>query len=168
MRKIVNWLLLNDQRAALYVFEHWRHQTLEKWLARLTHLGDSWVSILTMMFLCFIHPFDVRGIVALTLSHIIVQYIKRRFARQRPYDHNKAIVLYGLPLKDFSFPSGHSAAAFVMATALSFTWPSFFALFYISALIVGFSRVYLGYHYPTDVTIGMMIGILSTTLIYLI
>ena len=167
MRKIVHWLLLNDQRAALYVFEHWRHQTIEKWLSRTTHLGDSWMSILTMLFLCFIHPFDLRGILSLTVSHIIVQSIKRTVARQRPYDHNKTIVLYGLPLQDFSFPSGHSAAAFVMATALSFTWPSFFALFYLIALIVGFSRVYLGYHFPTDVAIGMTIGILSTTLVYL-
>ena len=168
MRKIVYWFSTNDQRAALYIFQNWRNRKIEKILSWLTHFGDSWCTILAMIVLTCLTAFDWRGLLALTVSHCIVQIIKRSISRARPYDKNNEIILCGIPLKDYSFPSGHTNAAFTVATAFSFTFPLLSVLFFSIAAIVAFSRVYLGFHYPTDVMIGSLIGTCSTIAVFII
>ncbi|WP_019850938.1 phosphatase PAP2 family protein [Desulfitobacterium sp. PCE1] len=68
------------------------------------------------------------------------------------------------PLRDASFPSGHSTAIFCIATVLVLAIPSSFILFYSLASIVAFSRVYLGMHYPSDIMIGASLGTITALL----
>jgi undecaprenyl-diphosphatase len=70
------------------------------------------------------------------------------------------------PPCDFSFPSGHTSAAFVSALVLGmlFTGP-FSTVLIIFALIVGISRVYLGVHYPSDVIVGILIALISFAMV---
>lgn len=68
------------------------------------------------------------------------------------------------PADKFSLPSGHTAAAFVMATSVYFIYP---ALFYIAltwAFAIGISRVVLGVHYPMDIVAGALLGVMSVLL----
>jgi membrane-associated phospholipid phosphatase len=60
---------------------------------------------------------------------------------------------------DASFPSGHAATSFAAATVLSFAWPRWAPAFYLLALAIGFSRVYVGVHYPLDIVGGALLGI---------
>lgn len=61
-----------------------------------------------------------------------------------------------------SFPSGHTATAFALATALSVMYPQGKRFFFFLAIMVGLQRVATQSHFPSDVVVGAMIGILST------
>jgi undecaprenyl-diphosphatase len=59
---------------------------------------------------------------------------------------------------DPSFPSGHAMYAFMMATLLTHWFPKFQIIFFLLAGFIGWTRIYLGLHYPTDVIVGGILG----------
>jgi undecaprenyl-diphosphatase len=59
---------------------------------------------------------------------------------------------------DPSFPSAHSVFAFMMATLLANRFPRYRLIFFIIAAFVGWTRIYLVLHYPTDVIAGAFLG----------
>lgn len=69
-----------------------------------------------------------------------------------------------IPSDHFSFPSGHTSAAFLVATLLSFFYPALAPLLLTWAVLMGMARVVLGVHFPTDTLIGALMGILLALL----
>jgi undecaprenyl-diphosphatase len=85
--------------------------------------------------------------------------VKDLVHRTRPFDaHPQIHPLY--TVHSSSFPAGHAATAFAGATLLSYVVPRAIPLFAALAFAVGFSRVYVGVHYPSDVLVGAAIGVL--------
>lgn len=87
--------------------------------------------------------------------------LKYAFDRQRPYIKYPDKIHPIEPEDSPSFPSGHTAAAFSLATSLSITYPKWYVIApsAIWACGVGFSRINQGVHYPSDVLAGAAIGV---------
>ena len=90
----------------------------------------------------------------------ITMAMKFTFDRQRPYEKYPNLIHPVSTEPDPSFPSGHTAAAFSLATALSISYPKWYVIApsALWACGVGYSRINQGVHYPSDVLTGAVIG----------
>lgn len=90
--------------------------------------------------------------------------LKQLLKRTRPFNALTFCQYAVKPADEFSMPSGHTAAAFVMAGVISYFFPSFSLIAYVWASLIGISRVFLGVHYPTDILVGAVLGYCCATL----
>lgn len=101
-------------------------------------------------------------VLALTLGFALelplYLFLKRAIQRPRPADAQSALNAFIKPSDKFSFPSGHTAAAFMVASLVSVWYPGFAPLLFSVALAIGASRVLLGVHYPSDIAAGAVLG----------
>ena len=98
------------------------------------------------------------SVIAATL---IVEYpIKGFLRRQRGFDHLVRGLALGKKPSGRSLPSGHTASSFACASVLSATWARQGILFWALAIGAGFTRIYAGVHYPSEVLWGALLGVL--------
>ena len=89
--------------------------------------------------------------------------IKNGFKRNRPCEVLRGLPAFVKPSDKFSLPSGHTAAAFVMASIGSHYYPDFSVWMYTCAGLIGASRVLLRVHFPTDILCGVALGTFAAT-----
>ena len=91
----------------------------------------------------------------------ITYAMKYSIDRQRPYEKYPGLITPIEAEDSPSFPSGHTAAAFSLATSLSITYPKWYVIApsAVWACGVGFARINQGVHYPSDVLTGAAIGV---------
>lgn len=93
---------------------------------------------------------------ALAVSHVVVQCIKRTVGRPRP---DRPV---GIDHPDrFSFPSGHATAGLAVTLAFATAFPAAAVPLVAFGMLVGWSRVALGVHYPGDVVAGQLIAAMT-------
>ena len=104
-------------------------------------------------------PFLQTVLLAFLIERPIYFILKNSLRRNRPQAALMNFHSTITPSDQFSFPSGHTSAAFMMATLLGFYFPSLMVALYCWAALIGFSRVVLGVHFPTDTLVGALLGI---------
>jgi undecaprenyl-diphosphatase len=142
----------------------WSSPVLDHLLPWLTYLGSHFAVILFII-LSWILTKQRRVLRRLALLYAIQSGIlyglKFLIQRQRPlYFLEMASKLSKGPgeILDPSFPSGHALYAFMMATLLGHWFPRYRIIFFLLAGFIGWTRIYLGLHYPTDVIAGGLLG----------
>jgi undecaprenyl-diphosphatase len=163
MSRVVAWLQQRENRVFCWVNQRIRHTFLDLLFDKITHLGGATLTIVFALSLSlFAHGSwrlaGLQSCLALALSHIPVAIIKRNYPRLRPYLVLPDTNTCKKPLTDHSFPSGHTTAIFSVTVPLMCTNPWLGPVLLPLASLVGISRMYLGFHYPSDCLVGCFIG----------
>ena len=114
----------------------------------------------------FIRLLGVKCTVSLILSTVVAKILKKGVSRIRPFLMINNLNIKKIGIDKYSFPSGHTTAAFTIAVMLSLFYPAAIFLLVPLACLVGISRIYLGVHYPSDVFAGAILGTLSSFLVF--
>jgi undecaprenyl-diphosphatase len=129
--------------------------------AAVTHLGSTWSTVAAAAVpgvgCCALRRASRLALATLVVSHLLVQLLKRTAGRDRPSSLSGGMALVREPDR-YSFPSGHAAAAMAIALAYSAVFPVWAPVLLLLAFVVGFSRVRLAVHYPSDVVAGQLIA----------
>ncbi|QXO17757.1 MULTISPECIES: phosphatase PAP2 family protein [Vibrio] len=110
------------------------------------------------------HLFLYAGLLAFAFELPVYWGLKNSFQRRRPAELSPHLTAFITPSDRYSLPSGHTAAAFVMATLIGHFYPEIYALALLWAALIGSARILLGVHFLSDVLIGACLGIGSATL----
>jgi undecaprenyl-diphosphatase len=161
----VNWFKSREREMLITLNLKWRAPLLDQIMNRITHIGGATSTIGILLLLTLTTSLHWTGLLALALSHLVVHVLKKGFRRRRPYAIEQDIRFSNKPLHDCSFPSGHTAASFVMCVSVSLAFPWIASILIPVACLVGWSRIYLGYHYPADVAVGACIGTVAAILL---
>ena len=151
-----------DNKLFLKIFKTERKNIIKKFMRGMSRLGDGYVwAILSLYFFISGIPnaslYFTRAIISVFLSIITFLYIKKFVRRLRPYKkHFKKPFM--LPPDIHSFPSGHTMVSFAMSMSMGTYSINTAIIFYIIAILIGYSRIFVGLHYPFDVIVGIIIG----------
>ncbi len=123
-------------------------------------------SFIVIIFALFIYDvIDLSDVKLLLYGCIIGTILKFIFRRKRPYFADERIKNYTGKdhidvFEHYSFPSGHTFAATFFSLMMLHKYPHEF-MFNIVGVLVGFSRIFLGVHYPTDIIGGILFAFIT-------
>lgn len=169
----MQWIRQVDQLLLLWCNRRLSRPFLDWLLGWMTHLGGATFTIVSAVLLAGFAKEELgragqQSLMALAVSHVIAVLIKKTVRRVRPFRKLDNIKVGKFPLKDYSFPSGHTTAIFALVTPLTLVvTPAIAIMLSGVALLVAFSRIYWGYHYPLDCVAGGMIGGITAMIIAL-
>ncbi|MCY6485693.1 phosphatase PAP2 family protein [Clostridium aestuarii] len=137
----------------------------------ITYLGSILFSVLFCIITILtpnktIHSLGINSCISLVCSSAVVRLIKTSVNRIRPFLKISNLKINKIEIDNYSFPSGHTTAAFSMAVTTSLFYPSMTQGSIFLACCVGISRMYFGVHYPTDVLAGTFLGTITSVSVY--
>ena len=168
--------LLVEGKTTTFLFLNPYHRTfLDLFFIIFTYLGDGLFAAVVIILLLVVRRRSQAWqlLIAFLLSALLAQVFKNVFSMPRPWEvFNHGEYNYfidGITHHGFSsFPSGHSTSVFCLATMLAIfeknkKWN---ILYLFGAVAVGYSRIYLGQHFLTDVLMGSFLGVTMSILVH--
>lgn len=150
-------LFSKSERKRIHQFSYWCSKTGD---------GPFYLLLVVLFFLLELtHAGAFTELLLLSLAIELPLYLvlKNSIRRQRPYQLMAGMMQAHIEASDkFSLPSGHTAAAFVVATSLLCFYPDWAWLAFSWAGLIGLSRILLGVHFPLDILAGSSLGVSSS------
>lgn len=170
MKTLIKQISDYDAQAFLWCNRSHHYPGLTQSARVISFTGDGYAYVAIGLLLALFEP---QGLTFFALALLAFAFevpgfllLKKLIKRNRPLTAMPTQVITAIePADKFSLPSGHTAAAFVMATMLSAFYPSFAVLAFAWAILIGASRVILGVHYPLDILAGALLGISCSSLV---
>jgi membrane-associated phospholipid phosphatase len=168
------FLLAVGKAASFVDLNPYHRTTLDTLFVWITYMGDGVFSVIVIvLFLVRRHwSGAIQVTAAFLLSALVAQILKNIFSMPRPKEFfapgKYPYFIDGVTNHGFaSFPSGHTTSIFALATILAlFTPKQQTKLVYLfAAVLVGYSRIYLGQHFLGDVLMGSLIGTIIAVLV---
>lgn len=147
----------------LYALQGLHHPWLDSLMTGVSSLADHGRAFIFLGLVLFCIK-RTRKLGAAILISIVIGFflgnvvLKNLFARSRPCWIDESIILLVKNPRDFSFPSGHTLIAFEAAASIWLVHRRWGSAALFLAVLIGFSRMYLFVHFPTDVLGGMVLG----------
>lgn len=168
----MSWIQQIDFMILEWIQSHLQGAALDLLMPTITALGNGgWLFILLALVLLLSKRYRRQGCalaVSLLLCLLVGNlFLKPLFARLRPFEVAGLSELLISPPTDYSFPSGHTMASFACAGVFWHYRRNFgrwSVVLLILAALIGFSRLYLYVHFPTDVLCGALLGLVFAAL----
>lgn len=159
---------------AFITLNYYHSAGMDLFFTYFTYLGDGLFccAIIIVLWLSGNKNLSYKMLSGFVISSFVVQIIKNLISAPRPKEilseHVYCYFINGIThIGHSSFPSGHTTTAFTMAAVFAFASSNKFLkiLFFLLAIGVGYSRIYLGQHFVEDVLAGMILGLINAELI---
>ncbi len=159
MFAITNIIRKNDIMCFYALNKKFHCRILDNIMKSLTLMGSTvFTFVVSIALLLYSMHMGFMLVINLLASQFVIHLLKRLVDRPRPYKTLEWAVAINPPKCRYSLPSGHSGSALSIALVLVSFFPFLKIALVTVAVLVGISRVYLGVHYPTDVTLGFAIS----------
>ncbi|MEX0584787.1 MAG: phosphatase PAP2 family protein [Natronospirillum sp.] len=152
-----------DLQAFTWCMRRKQRQFITQVSRGLSCTADGPLYLLIVLALWLWHPvFTTAWVGAVFMAFVIERslylVLKNSFRRNRPQEAIVGFHSFIRPSDQFSFPSGHTSCAFLFAVILAHVFPALITVLMIWAASIGFARVFLGVHFPTDTLMGALMG----------
>ena len=158
---VLNDMYQYDLRILRWCVKSRYHHKFINFVRAVSRTGDGYMQVLVPITVALITQsteFFLLAITAFAIERPVYFVLKNSLKRRRPPDIVPNFSCIVQPSDKFSFPSGHTMAAFLLVGLLVAQFGAIAVPFYLWALAVGASRVILGVHFPSDILAGAALG----------
>jgi membrane-associated phospholipid phosphatase len=173
----LGWICLADKIAIHKTLNFIHTRGLDVFFQLITHLGDGWSILFISVILLFVNlrfslmqitSYASSGIISIVLKNFLFSECKRPYyyLKSDPTFYTMSNFTYFI---EHSFPSGHTTSIFALMTLFALTYNKsklLLLVFFIFALLVAYSRIYLSQHFLIDVFAGSLIGTGTAYFVY--